>query len=60
MLAPHHYLINGKKVVNHYHIHLDKLNDILDKNEKVGVMKLDVEGHEWCAINGAEQVISRT
>lgn len=47
----------NKEVDNYYDIHLDKLDDILNKNEKVGVMKLDVEGHEWCAIKGAEQVI---
>lgn len=38
-------------------IKLDRVDDILDKDEKIGFIKMDVEGHEWFALKGAENVI---
>lgn len=38
-------------------IQLDRLDDIIDEKEKIGLLKMDVEGHEWSALKGAEKVI---
>jgi len=38
-------------------IQLDRIDDVIDKDEKIGLIKIDVEGHEWFALKGAEKVI---
>lgn len=38
-------------------IQLDRLDDVIDKGEKIGLIKMDVEGHEWFVLKGAEKVI---
>lgn len=40
-------------------IQLDRVDDVLDKDEKIGLIKMDVEGHEWFALKGAEAVIRK-
>lgn len=39
------------------YIKLDRVDDIIDQEEKIGLIKMDVEGHEWFALKGAEKVI---
>ena len=50
----------NKEVDNHCDIQLDKLDDILDINEIIGIMKLDVEGHEWYTLKGANKQLRTT
>lgn len=38
-------------------IQLDRLDDVVARDEKIGLMKMDVEGHEWFALKGAEETI---
>ncbi|GET43193.1 FkbM family methyltransferase [Microseira wollei] len=40
-----------------YKIKLQKLDEIIDNHEKIGVMKIDVEGHEISVLKGAKEVI---
>jgi hypothetical protein len=47
----------NKKVDGTCEIQLDRLDDVIDKNEKIGLIKMDVEGHEWYALKGAEKII---
>lgn len=38
-------------------IQLDRIDDIINAEENIGFMKMDVEGHEWFVLRGAEKVI---
>ncbi|MFV1993374.1 MAG: FkbM family methyltransferase [Acidiferrobacterales bacterium] len=46
-------------VDNKCDIQLDRIDDIISNEENVGLMKMDVEGHEWFAIKGGEKVIKK-
>lgn len=39
-------------------IQLDRVDDVIDEEEKIGLIKMDVEGHEWFALKGAEKTIA--
>ncbi len=41
-------------------IQLERVDDVIDTNEKIGLIKMDVEGHEWFALKGAEAVIKNS
>lgn len=45
------------EVDSRHDIQLDKLDDIINNEENIGLIKIDVEGHEWFALKGAEKVI---
>ena len=49
--------LNDKETLNIYEVELDRLDNILDKNTKIGVLKIDIEGHELSAFQGAENLL---
>ena len=42
-----------------FSVNLRKLDDFIGENEKIGVCKIDVEGHELSVLKGAERALSR-
>lgn len=40
-------------------ISLEVLDDVIDPEDKVDLIKIDVEGHEWFALKGAEKTIRK-
>lgn len=49
----------NKSVDGSCEIQLDRVDDVLDKEDKIGLIKMDVEGHEWFALKGAEKTIKK-
>jgi FkbM family methyltransferase len=39
-------------------IQLATVDDVIGEGEKIGLIKMDVEGHEWFALKGAEKTIA--
>ena len=49
----------NKSVDSFCNIQLDTVDDVLDKEDKIGLIKMDVEGHEWFVLKGAEKTIKK-
>lgn len=47
----------NETVDNSCDIQLDRIDDVIGREEKIGLIKMDVEGHEWFALKGAEKTI---
>lgn len=49
--------VNTDETLNVYEVNLNQLDNILDRNTKIGVLKIDIEGHEFSAFQGAEKTL---
>lgn len=52
-------IIDGKGGTHYEKITIQKLDDFVPKREKVGFIKMDVEGYEENVLRGASKIISR-
>ncbi|MFB8791467.1 MAG: FkbM family methyltransferase [Potamolinea sp.] len=52
-------LQNQANISENYTVTLARLDDILKNNSQIGLMKIDVEGHELAVLQGATELISK-
>lgn len=52
-------LQNQENISENYTVTLTRLDDILKKNSQIGLIKIDVEGHELEVLQGASGLISK-
>src|SRR5207247_2560579 len=53
------FLRDGAAAENGINVPVRRLDDFLEGIERVGVCKIDVEGHELAVLEGAEQTLRR-
>ncbi|MGK7926425.1 MAG: FkbM family methyltransferase [Spirulina sp.] len=49
---------NDKETLKVYEVELNRLDNLLDRQTKIGVLKIDIEGHELAAFQGAEETLT--